>query len=191
MNEEIRKDIIELLKKVLPALEKTEANELKRLSNETIHNAGIFQDTDSTSISVIIFSLSRILNRSRLTTPQLKKFKENTSKNLFLARSQLEKNFIDEYKKTIKKIFEEISTFEKKFGMYLTEALEHAKIKKGERIYEHGFSVGTAADLLGITKWELMGYLGETKLSDIDPSTKISIKQRMTTVRRIFSIWKL
>jgi len=72
--------------------------------------------------------------------------------------------------------------------MYLTEALEHAKIKKGERIYEHGFSVGTAADLLGITKWELMGYLGETKLSDIDPSTKISIKQRMTTVRRIFSI---
>lgn len=188
MNEEIRKDIIELLKKVLPALEKTEANELKRLSNETIHNAGIFQDTDSTSISVIIFSLSRILNRSRLTTPQLKRFKENTSKNLFLARSQLEKNFIDEYKKTIKKIFEEISTFEKKFGMYLTEALEHAKIKKGERIYEHGFSVGTAADLLGITKWELMGYLGETKLSDIDPNTKISIKQRMTTVRRIFSI---
>ena len=191
MNEEIRKDIIELLKKVLPALEKTEANELKRLSNETIHNAGIIQDTDSTSISVIIFSLSRILNRSRLTTPQLKKFKENISKNLFLARSQLEKNFIDEYKKTIKKIFEEISTFEKKFGMYLTEALEHAKIKKGERIYEHGFSVGTAADLLGITKWELMGYLGETKLSDIDPNTKISIKQRMTTVRRIFSIWKL
>jgi len=191
MNEEIRGDILVLLKKALPLFEKGEINKLKQLSNEIIHNAGIFQDPDSTSISVIIFSLSKISNRCRLQckiTPQFLKFKENIFRDLIQARSQLEKNFIDEYRKTIKKIFQSISLFEKKFGMYLTEVLQHAKIKKGERIYEHGFSAGKAAELLGVTKWELMSYLGETKLSDIDPSTKISIKQRMKTIRRIFSL---
>ena len=189
MNEEVRRDILELLKKVIPILNKEDVSELKILSNETIHNAGIYQDTDSISISVIVFSLSKIFNRTRLTSsPQLEKFKTNISNELFMARSQLEKNFIDEYKKSIKRIFEKISTFEKKFGMYLTELLQHAKIKKGERIYEHGFSAGRAAELLGVTKWELMSYLGETKINDLDFNTKISMKQRMTTVRRLFSI---
>ncbi len=189
MNEEIRQDILSVLKKVQPMLTEENANQLKFLSNETIHNAGIYQNTDSISISVIIFSLSEIFNRPRLTdSPQLLKFKENISNDLFIARSQLEKNFIDEYKKIIKKIFARISSFENKFGMYITQVLEHSRIKRGGRIYEHGFSAGRAADLLGITKWELMSYLGETKLGDIDFSTKIKIKQRLADTRRLFSL---
>jgi hypothetical protein len=189
MNEEVRKDILLVLKKVQPLLSKENANELKFLSNATIHNAGIFQNTDSISISIIVFSLSEIFNRPRLTdSPQLSKFKDSISNDLFLARTQLEKHFINEYRTTIKKIFERISSFENKFGMYLTQVLQYSKIKRGGRIYEHGFSAGQAANLLGITKWELMSYLGETKLSDLDLSTTITTKKRLENTRRLFAI---
>jgi hypothetical protein len=153
-----------------------------------LHNAGIFQDTDSTAISVIIFSLSKMFNRPRLSNNlSLLKFKEEILIDLLNAKNILQINNIEEYRKIIKKIFEKISKFESKFGMYITELLEYAKIKRGGRIYEHGFSIGATADLLGISSWELMSYLGETKL--IDKGTpQFSIKQKISTLRRIFSL---
>ena len=66
MKEEIRKDLLKVLEKVVPALRSEDSRELKWLSNNTIHNAGIFQDRDSVSLAVILYSLSKIFERPRL-----------------------------------------------------------------------------------------------------------------------------
>ena len=188
MQKEVRIDILRVLKKIQPLLKKEDIAKIKSLSNHTIHNASLFQDTDSVSISVIIFSLSKILNRPRLeNNPAITKFKETITAEFFVAKSSLEKNNEKEYKDTIKRIFQHISRFEKKFGMYITQVLEHAKIKRGGRIYEHGFSVGKAAQLLGIYKWELMSYLGETKISSFAKDTSTSARERINFTRRLFS----
>ncbi len=189
MQKEIRKDILNVLNKVQPLLQKEEINKLKFLSNLTIHNAGLFQDKDSISISVIIFSLSKIFNRPRLEKSQgLIIFKKNITEELLIAKNAIEKEKEVQYQDSIKRIFKLISTFEKKFGMYITEVLEHAKIKRGGRIYEHGFSAGKTAQLLGISSWELMSYLGETKLENKFIGDRISTKERLKFTRELFSL---
>ena len=187
MQKEVRRDILQVLKKVQPLLKKTEVGKLKTLSNFTIHNASIFQDTDSVSISVIVFSLAKILNRPRLEENKaVLQFKDEISAELFVAKDTLEKNNEKEFHNSLRKIFLKISSFEKKFGMYITEVLDHAKIKRGGRIYEHGFSVGRAAQLLGISSWELMSYLGETKIGNFTKDNAFSTKERLNFARRLF-----
>lgn len=189
MQKEVRKDILIVLKKVQPLLKKQDIGKLKSLSNQTIHNAGIFQDPDSISISVILFSLSKMFNRPRLEeNSAMKQLKEEVSGELFVARNWLEKENEKEYHNGIKRIIQKISSFEKKFGMYVTEVLQHAKIKRGGRIYEHGFSAGRAAELLGISSWELMSYLGETKINNLKKGTSMSTKDRLDLARRLFSV---
>jgi len=189
MQKEVRRDILRVLRNIQPLLKKTEVKKIKSLSNFTIHNAGIFQDTDSISLSVIIFSLAKILNRPRLEeNPAINRFKNEITKELNLAKIALEKKNEKEFHSSIRKVFQKISSFEKRFGMYITEVLEHAKIKRGERMYEHGFSVGRAAQLLGISSWELMSYLGETKVNNIKNDTiSISTKARLNFARGLFS----
>lgn len=188
MNKEVKRDILKVLRKVEPSLKKEEVAKLKIISNQTIHNASMFQDTDSISISVIIFSLSKIFNRPRLEkNTALIKFKEEITAELLGAKNALEKGNETEYRNAIKRAFQRISSFEKKFGMYITQVLEHAKIKRGGRIYEHGFSAGRAAQLLGISSWELMSYVGETKISSFTKDTSISTRERINFTRRLFS----
>ncbi|MSR86509.1 hypothetical protein EXS74_03890 [Candidatus Woesearchaeota archaeon] len=189
MQTEVKKDILIVLKKVQPLLQKQDIGKLKSLSNLTIHNAGIFQEPDSISLSVIIFSLSKIFNRPRLTeNPATGKFKDEISAELLIAKNSLEGNNEKEYHNAIRRIIQKISGFEKKFGMYITQVLQHAKIKRGGRIYEHGFSTGRAAQILGISSWELMSYLGETKINNISKGTSVSTKDRLQLARRLFSV---
>ncbi len=188
MNPEVQKDILRVLIKVEPLLKKEDVAKIKIISNQTLHNASMFQDTDSISISVIMFSLSKIFNRPRLENNiSIKLFKEEITTELCIAKNALEKNNEKEYKDSIKRIFQRISSFEKKFGMYITQVLEHARIKRGGRIYEHGFSAGRAAQLLGISSWELMSYVGETKISSFTKDTSISTRERINFTRRLFS----
>jgi len=189
MNEEVKRDILAVLRQAVPLMRKEDVAELKILSNHTIHNAGVYQDADSIAVSVMIFSFAKILNRPRLCNhPACIRFKEEMLNHIIAAKTALESNKIDEYQTVIKRIFQKIAAFEKKFGMYITKVLQYAKIKRGGRIYEHGLSVGRTAQLLGISRWELMSYLGETKLSNMQKATTVSTKQRLQLTRRLFSL---
>ncbi len=185
----MRKDILQALRKAQPALKSGNINKIKVVSNMTLHNAGLSQDQDSVAISVIIYTLSKIYNRPRLHQhPGFLKFKENVLKELREAQSLLHSNDVKGYHRKVKRVFQIISAFEKKFGMYMREAILQSKIKRGGRIVEHGISVGRAAQLLGISRWELMSYIGGTKLGDIRHEDGHSVSDRLEATRRIFSL---
>ena len=45
-----------------------------------------------------------------------------------------------------------------------------------------------AAKLMGISPWELMEYIGHTKLADEMPSSEKTVKQRLHQAKLIFNI---
>ena len=49
---------------------------------------------------------------------------------------------------------------------YIDEFINQAEIKKGTKIYDHGVSLGQAANILGISQWELMNYVGKTRFGE-------------------------
>lgn len=184
MNEIIKKDILAVLLDtigILKVKEEKDLSEIKELSNHVIHNASIFQDEDSVSIAILIYSLSKIIER--------KQGELNYSNILQLLKTAydfLNKDNIDNYRKTIKKLFNFISTMDTKLKLYIEEVINQAQIKKGGKLYEHGISLARAAEILGISQWELMFYTGKTKIIDVYEVELINLKNRLSYARSLF-----
>ncbi len=187
MIDSVKRDIINVLKGGYRALKNKEVAELRDLSNHTIHNASIFRDKDSVSIAIIIFSLSKILEKNQYRQGnEWKGFYKGCLSFLDTARSSLDKDNFENYSNTMSEFFKFISIFDRKMNLFIDNVLDNAKIKKGCRVYEHGISIGCAADLFGLTHWELMNYIGNTTISDYNIT--MSMSDRIKMVKEIFKI---
>jgi len=187
MRAEIKQDIISIIKEALAAIKQNDTEKLREISNHTIHNASIYQDKNSTSIAVIIYSLSKIFEKQEYKEyKNWKDFCMKCIKNLEQAKYNLTMDQVGRYNSNIKTLLRLISEIEQQLGMFITEVLKQAQIKKASRIYEHGISIGRTAELLGISQWELMTYVGQTKIAEMAPETK-SVKERLKFTRQLFS----
>lgn len=163
MKEKVKKDILDILNRVIEIVKAKKdggAVELKELSNHTIHNASVFQDEYSVQIAVAIYALSKIIYREEKEIPK------KMLSAIINMRNYLKNDQFAEYGAAIKNLFKEISKIDSKLELYIEEVLAQSAIKKGSRIYEHGISMAQAADILGISQWELMGYVGKTMIAD-------------------------
>lgn len=182
MDEVVKRDILNVLSDVINILdveEEKDVAELRELSNHIIHDASIFQDEDSVSIAILIYSLSKVIERreGRMDYKVLLKLITD-------SRRYLEQNKVDEYRKMVKKLFKFISTIDTKLKLYIEEVITQAEIKKGGKLYAHGISLGRAAEVLGISQWELMFYIGKTKIADVRGGVKV--KERLNYARSLF-----
>jgi hypothetical protein len=180
MDEKVRKEIIQLLDKVIQSLDKNDILGLQDLSNHIIHSASIFQDEYSVSAAVIVFALSKIIQResfidARITT-LLKK-----------AIHHLRKYQINKYTLDIRKLISLISNTDSKLGLYIQHVMDEAHVKKASKIYDHGISLGQTAQILGISQWELMKYIGHTKIPD-NLVEKVNIRKRLKYVNELFGL---
>ena len=189
MRDDVRKDILEILKKSCIAVKEKDVRLLKDLSNNTLHDASIYQDEYSTTIAVMIYSLSKIFERSNFT--QYKSwslFNDVVVENLKKAEESLSINDIREYENSIKNIFDVIDKLDSKLRFYIAEVIERAKINKASRVHEHGISIGRTAELLGVDEWELMEYVGNTGISDVEFSLSKTAKDRINLARKLFNL---
>jgi hypothetical protein len=182
MDEVVKKDILVILSKLIEILrikEERDAAEIKELSNHTMHNASIFQDEDSISIAILIYALSKIIERRENEidcNPIIKLIKE--------AKEFIDKNNFYKYRNKVKNIFDFISSIDSKLKLYIVEVIKQAQIKKGSKLYAHGISSARAAEILGISQWELVSYIGKTQLTNVVGG--VSVRQRLNYARGLF-----
>jgi len=182
MNEIVKMDILRVLAdtvEIIQVEEDRDVADLRELSNHTIHNASIFQDEDSVSIAVLIYSLSKVIERreGKLAYSSILTLLKDAIKNL-------ESGDIDRYRKVIRKIFDFIYGIDAKLKFYIEHVINQAQIKKGSKVYAHGVSLARASEILGISQWELMFYIGKTRLTDIRGG--IDVRERLNYTRGLF-----
>jgi len=184
---EEKSHILNVLKKVQSALRTEDYVEIKNLSNRVIHNASISQDPDCISIAVIIYSLSKLIEREDYRKEKnWKPFYRNYLKNIDDMIKALEKNNIDLFRNEVgmnRKLIQQLSGNLKKNIDYV---FRKAKINKASRIYEHGISMEKTAKILGISIWELAEYAGKTGVGDVNLAVTMPIRQRIKLVEEIF-----
>lgn len=180
LTEDLRKDLLELISKAIDAIEHNQGTEVRELSDHIIHSASIFQDELSVSIAVVIYALSKVLDRFGETCP-------DCLNHLKKIHYFLEKRNIKPLFKELRKLRESIARRDKKINLYTQHILNEAQIKKGSRIYEHGISLAQTAHTLGISQWELMQYIGKTTMYEQQPET-LTVKKRIETTRKVFGI---
>jgi len=182
----IRKNIVKQIKRAIPILRKKDSFALKELSNRTIHSASVYQDQSSLVFALTIYSLSKIVERCS-DSAGFDSFIDRIIKYLEDSRDLLLMDKIDDYKIKRSSLLKSISQMDRKFSIYVEEVIDKAKIKKGSKLYEHGISIRRAADLLGISQWELMNYIGKTEISEYK-APAVSVKNRLAYARKIFNI---
>ena len=180
MKEEVKKDILAVLKEAIQLIKEERYDEIKELSNHTIHNASIFQDQDSVSVAVIIYSMSKMIERSGKEPGEIA---GKLAGLISDAAALLEKGRIDEYEAAIKGVFDRISKEDERLGIFIQEIVEQAEIKKGSKLYDHGISIARSAEVLGISQWDLMSYVGKTTMTEAAP---VDVKKRLDFARELF-----
>ncbi len=184
MHDTIKKDMLAVLSELVEILkvrEESDIAQIKELSNHVIHNASIFQDEDSISVAVLIYSLSKIMERREKDLDY-----GRILGMLNLCISNLKNNNGEGFRKSVKSIFSFIRAIDKKLKLYIHEVINQAQIKKGCKLCEHGISVARASEVLGISQWELMHYVGKTTLID-QLSEPIDVSKRLKFARSLFS----
>ncbi len=175
----VEDDLNYLVSEVLKAVEDEDVLRLAELSDHTIHNASIFQDADSLKFAVVVYALSKSFTRTR------GKDRDAFLSELRSAKSHLGAKDVAGYRAAMKKVLDHIADRDKKLRPYVMHVLEEAQIKKGSRLYEHGLSMGQTAELMGVTQWELMNYVGKTSIADSTESGKHT-PARVAFARKLF-----
>ncbi len=187
MLEQVRQDILAILKEGIIAIKNENTSRLRDLSNQTTHDSSIFQDENSITIAVVMYALNKIFGRSSYREyNDWKIFNKIVLESLEKSYDELSNNNIASYQSEIKKILEVINKLSSHLKNYIKDLFQDASIKKGSRIHEHGVSIGKAAELLMISKWELMDYAGKTGIYDREENISMKIEDRIKFTRGLF-----
>ncbi len=182
-----KEHVLNILKQAKEAVEKEDVVKLKELSNYTLHTSSIQQDPDNVAIAVIVYSLSKIIERKKYTYyEEWPAFYKTYVKSIDNATLSLEKDDIKEFRENINKIRSEIGKLSGRFKKYIQDVFKKAEINKASRVYEHGISMQQTAKLLGISIWDLAEYTGQTGIGDVDLSITMPIKQRVKNAEEMF-----
>ncbi len=180
MKSEVHRAILRALKLTLRYLEEGSTYRLRELSDHTVHNASIFQDEDSISIAVIIYALSKIIQRDQKVPKPLITSIQN-------AKRLLTDHNMKDYVAEVRSITKLIQSLDSKMSLYIQKVINNSEIKKGSRLYENGISLSRAAEMLGVSQWEMMAYVGKTSIIDKTPVYSTNVKKKIELTRKIFS----
>jgi hypothetical protein len=180
MDQEIKTNISFVLKSLIKILssKNISSSDLKSLGNRLMDNISLFKDKNCISLSVLIHSLYKIFSKnSEMDRSLLKGLIEQALRNI---NSDLD------FENSLKSIFVHIKKYDDNLDRSVIQILRHAQIKKGLKVYEYGVSIGEAANTIGVSRWEILEYLGSSTIIDREGAEPTTSKQRFLFTRGIF-----
>lgn len=180
--------IIEVLSNTKESLKNYDSNKLRDLSNQTIHHASIHQDIGCVSLAVIVYSLSKLIERRDYA--RIKRwgpFVKKISSFIDLAIKSVHEDDQEKFEEYLERARKTLTSISGNLKPYIQEVMRKASINKASKIYEHGISLGRTAKILGITQWELVEYAGQRQVNYNPFKEAIDIRTRAKTALEFFS----
>lgn len=186
-----RNDVLDVINEAILAIKERRHADLHAISDHILHKMTIYQDSDIVDLAIAIYALNKILETEKYSThPKMKLFIKTVTSLLKEAKGELEKKNYEHFSETLKSILGNIQGFSKSIRFYIEDILHFARIKKGTKLYEHGLSLGRAAEITGITKWELMPAIGETAIHEQLITPKKINEHRIKFAEKMFKVKK-
>jgi hypothetical protein len=180
-------NVLRILKETRMAIEKNDSFMIKGLSNQTINTSSLTQDADNIAVAVIVYSLSKIIERQDYRQlPGWKKFYTNILLYMNKSIKDIENKNYELFRNDFKMIRGSIENLSGKLKRYIKEVLRNAEINKASRLYEHGISMEQTASLLGVTLYELADYVGRTGIPDAPENKTMNTKERIKLAMGMF-----
>jgi hypothetical protein len=182
-----KEHVLKVLKEVKNALKDEDYVSIKNLSDKIIHISSIHQNSDVISLAVIIYSLSKLIERASYKEEKnWKRFYKNFVGNIDDMILALNKGDDGKFHDEIEENRRLIQGLSGNLKIFIKDVFRRAKVNKASRIYEHGISMQKTAKILGISLWELSEYTGKTGIANVNLAVTIPIKKRIKFAEEIF-----
>ena len=184
-----KKDVLDVLRGTISAIKSGRWAALHELSNHLLHAMSIYQDPNVIDVAVAVYSLDKILEQGRYAKyPKLKRFVRDVLIHLSYAVKNLQMEDWQEYSRSISELLGEIQGLTKQIRFYIGDLLDYAKVKKGTKLYEHGLSLGQAAEAMGVTKWDLMPMAGQSEEHERFTEPIAEDEARLKLIGKLFRV---
>ncbi|RLG15973.1 hypothetical protein DRN69_02110 [Candidatus Pacearchaeota archaeon] len=183
-----RDNILRIFQETKEAIKKGDSAKIKGLSDQTINTASLTHDPDNIAVAVIVYSLSKILERKEYKKlPGWERFYKAYIKAIDKIISALKKDDEKKVRENLKLIRKEIGKLSGKLKKYIQDVFTKAKINKASKIYEHGISMEKTASLLGITMFDLAQYAGQKEeISEQREAKTMEVRERIKLAMEMF-----
>ncbi|MFH0808168.1 MAG: hypothetical protein V1888_00960 [archaeon] len=180
-------NVLRILREAKKFVQEDKPNELKSLSNQTIHAATISQDADNVIVAVLIYSIGKVMERNNYRNMDgWKDFYDAVLENLELAAGALEKGDIKNTRVYLGMIRNSLNKIEGDLGVYVKDVFRKAEINKAFKLYEHGLSTEKTAEMLGVSLWDLASYIGQSHIGDSKIAICMPEKDRLKIAEEFF-----
>lgn len=185
-------NVLRIFEETKVAIDKEDVVKLKSLSNQTTNTASLTQDPDNIAVAVIVYSLSKILEREDYKSlPGWKKFYTTCSGCIDAVINAIKNNDQKKVSQELNHLRESVGNVSGNLKKHIQDVFRKASINKASKIYEHGLSMEKTAKLLGITMFELANYSGQkeevSESSHPQTSKPIDVKSRIKLAMEVFS----
>jgi len=182
-----RENILRIFNETKKAVSEGDSAKIKRLSNQTTNTASLTHDPDNIAAAVVIYSLSKIIEREDYKKlPGWNKFHKTYTGAIDKIIDSIKRKDDLAYRKNIELIRNALNAISGKLKEYIQEVFRRASINKASRIYEHGISMEKTAKLLGVTLFELAEYAGRGKHADAPEARTVDVLSRIKIAEEIF-----
>jgi hypothetical protein len=178
--------VIGIFEKARKAVSRNDYLEIKMLSNQVIHSASVYQDSDNILVAIVLYSLSKIIERGERYYKEnyiryLKHYLDSFDKIILFLKKEDYESFREQVKSLVdsKEIADDLKH-------HVKDIFRKARINKAGKVYEHGLSMKKTAKLLGISLWELAEYSGQSNVGDMDLSKTMGVGERVDFVKEMF-----
>jgi len=183
-----RDNILRIFQETKEAISKGDSAKIKNLSNQTINTVSLTHDPDNIAVAIVVYSLSKILERENYRKlPGWAEFYKTYINLINKILIFLKKKDDESVRENLKLIRKAIGGLSGQLRKYIGDVFRKAKINKASKIYEHGISMEKTARLLGITMHELANYAGQTDISEVPESKTKGVKERIKLAEEMFS----
>ncbi len=171
--------------KIKNAFQNLDTIKLREIANQAMEEAVLRNDKLLASVAIFSYSLSKILTKVHFRKREdWGKFKKVMSRELSMLVG-LTKTRKDIYRIIENKLIKLVEEIDKEAGNYTRNLVYKARVKMASTAYALGVSIGTAVELTGADKFELLRYIGVTKIHDRPYTRTMSALERYKIARRV------
>ncbi len=183
-----KENILKILEGTKASIQKGDATTIKNLSDQTTNTAALTHDPDNIAIAVIIYSISKLLERQNYQKLSgWNEFYNAFFKCMDSTINSIKNNDEIKIKESLDCMRNSLIKVSGNLKKYIQDIFRKASINKASKLYEHGISMEKTAKLLGITMFELASYAGQKEEISESPIVKgIDTKSRIKLAMDIF-----
>ena len=183
-----KENILKILEGTKASIQKGDAVTIKNLSNQTTNTAALTHDPDNIAIAVVVYSISKLLERQDYQKlPGWKEFYNAIFKCIDNSIISIKSNDEGKIKENIDCLRNTLVKVNGNLKKYIQDVFRKASINKASKLYEHGISMEKTANLLGITMFELANYAGQKEeISEAPIVRGIDTKSRINLAMEMF-----